>query len=71
MVAQQNSIASALLTALNLIPYGCYINYISEEEDITIKELEESILSKQYTLDLQYNYHSNGHQNMSALYTIF
>ena len=71
MAAQQNSIARALLTALNLIPYGRYINYISEEEGITLKEFEESILSKQYTLDLQYNYHSNGRQNLSALYTIF
>ena len=71
MVAQHTSMASALLTALNPVPYGRYINYISEEEGITVREFEDSILSKQYTLDLQYNYHGNGHQNKSALYTIF
>ena len=71
MVGQHTSIASALLTTLNPVPYGRYINYISEEEAITVGEFEESILSEQYTIDLQYNHHANGCQNKSAIYTIF
>ena len=70
MVGQHTSMASALLTALNPVPYGWYINYISEEEAITVREFEESILSEQYMLDLQYNQHTNGHHK-SVIYTIF
>ena len=71
MVGQHTSMASALLTALNPVPYGQYINYISEEEAFTVREFEESILSEQYTHDLQYNHHANGRQNKSVIYTIF
>ena len=71
MVAQHTSMASTLLTVLNPVPYGQYINYISEKEGITVREFKDSILSEHYTLDLQYNYHANGHQNKSALYMMF
>ena len=70
MAARGGSIASALLNALNPIPYGCYINYISEDDGVIRKEFENSILSEHYTLDLVYN-HRNSRVNSSMLYDIF
>ena len=71
MAAQHVSMAHALLTSLNPLPYGRYINYISEEEGFSCQEFKDSILSEHYTLDLQHNYHGNGRPNMSVLYKMF
>ena len=68
--AAGGSMASALLNALNPIPYGRYVNYISKEDAVTRKDFENSVLSEYYTLDLTLCY-TGKRINASMLYSIF
>ena len=53
------SMAGALLNVLNPHAYSDYINYISEDDGVTRKDFENSMLSEYYTLDLSQCYISN------------
>ena len=70
MASQSGSISSALLQAINLHPYGHYINYLGQDDGMTCKEFEESSLSEYYLLDLSYC-HRGKCLNANMLYEIF
>ena len=63
------SMAGALLTALNPIPYGRYVNYISKEDAVTRKDFENSVLTEYYNLDLELCY-TGKRIDASMLYSI-
>ena len=58
MAVQQagGSMASVLLNSLNPVPYGCSVNYISQEDAVTCRDFENSVLSEYYHLDLNLCY---------------